>query len=85
MVRDRGLAVLAVGGNIMTSWSWFGVNELGVGLHSYGFTEGVLLALGLFVASQMVVIGAGCLPAEIWRRFRDTGDDDPLVTAEIVS
>ena len=45
MVRDRGLAVLAVAGNIVTAWSWFGVNELGVGLHSYGFTEGVLLAL----------------------------------------
>ncbi len=29
----------------VTSWSWFGVNELGVGLHSYGFTEGVLPAL----------------------------------------
>ena len=42
MVGDRGLAVLAIGGNIVTSWSWFGVNELGIGLHSYGFTEGVL-------------------------------------------
>ena len=46
-VRERGLAVLAVAGNIVTGWSWFGVNELGVGLHSYGFTEGVLLALAL--------------------------------------
>ncbi len=31
IVGDRGLAMLAVGGNIVTSWSWFGVNELGVG------------------------------------------------------
>ncbi len=31
---------LAVCGNIVTLWSWFGVNEMGVGLHSYGFTEG---------------------------------------------
>ena len=29
MVRDRGLAILAVVGNIVTAWSWFGVNELG--------------------------------------------------------
>ncbi len=60
LVRDRGFAVLAVGGNIATAWSWFGVNELGVGLHSYGFTEGVLLALGLFVLSQLAVMGMGC-------------------------
>ena len=46
MVKERGLAALAVVGNIVTSWSWFGVNELGVGLHSYGFTEGVLLGAG---------------------------------------
>jgi cytochrome c-type biogenesis protein CcsB len=62
MASGRGMAVLAVAGNIFTGWSWFGVNELGVGLHSYGFTEGVLLALGLFALSQLVIIGIGCLP-----------------------
>ncbi len=61
LIRERGLALLAVGGNIITSWSWFGVNELGAGLHSYGFTEGVLLALGLFVLSQLAVILVGAL------------------------
>ncbi len=71
MVKDRGTAVLVIGGNIVTSWSWFGVNELGVGLHSYGFTEGVLLALGIFVLSQLAVIGLGCLPKESWASFRD--------------
>src|SRR5262249_26064338 len=59
LVGDRGLAVLAIGGNIVTSWSFFGVNELGIGLHSYGFTEGVLLALGVFFISQLVIICAG--------------------------
>jgi ABC-type transport system involved in cytochrome c biogenesis permease subunit len=66
LVKDRGLAVLAVLGNIAVSWSWFGVNELGVGLHSYGFTEGVLLTLGLFCLSQLVIAGAGCLPRSLW-------------------
>ena len=70
MVRDRGFAVLAIGGNIVTSWSWFGVNELGVGLHSYGFTDGVLVALGSYVFSQMVIIGMGILPLSMWRSFR---------------
>ncbi|MDA0834640.1 MAG: cytochrome c biogenesis protein CcsA [Planctomycetota bacterium] len=67
MVKDRGLAMLAVVGNIITAWSWFGVNELGVGLHSYGFTDGVLMALGLFVVSQLVVIVAASLPVDKWR------------------
>jgi ABC-type transport system involved in cytochrome c biogenesis permease subunit len=62
MVGGRGMAVLSVFGNICTGWSWFGVNELNVGLHAYGFTEGVLLALGLFAMSQLVIIGLGCLP-----------------------
>jgi ABC-type transport system involved in cytochrome c biogenesis permease subunit len=71
MVKNRGLAVLAVGGNIVTSWSWFGVNELGVGLHSYGFTEGVMLTLGIFIASQLLIIAAGSMPKHMWWSFRD--------------
>jgi ABC-type transport system involved in cytochrome c biogenesis permease subunit len=74
MIKDRGLAVLAVGGNIVTSWSWFGVNQLQVGLHSYGFTEGVLLALLLFAASQFVIILAGCMPKNLWWSFQVHGN-----------
>ncbi|MFW6060862.1 MAG: cytochrome c biogenesis protein CcsA, partial [Phycisphaeraceae bacterium] len=33
MIRQRGMMVLAVGGNIVTAWSWFGTNMLGIGLH----------------------------------------------------
>jgi len=64
MVRRRGLAVLAVFGNIVTAWSWFGVNQLGVGLHAYGFTEGRNFLLFLFVASQLLVMALGCLPLQ---------------------
>ncbi|MGB7347720.1 MAG: cytochrome c biogenesis protein CcsA, partial [Pirellulaceae bacterium] len=45
MVKARGFSVLAIGGNIVTAWSWFGTNELGIGKHSYGFTSGVLFWL----------------------------------------
>jgi ABC-type transport system involved in cytochrome c biogenesis permease subunit len=62
MVRERGFAVLAIGGNIVTAWSWFGVNELSVGLHSYGFTEGALFKLGLFGLANAVIMLVGCLP-----------------------
>src|SRR5437763_1739057 len=38
-IRQRGLMVMAIFGNVVTSFSWFGVNMLGVGLHSYGFMQ----------------------------------------------
>ncbi len=69
MVGDRGMAILVVLGNIVVSWSWFGVNELGVGLHSYGFTEGRLKMLGLFVISQLIVALIGLLPQRYWRSY----------------
>jgi ABC-type transport system involved in cytochrome c biogenesis permease subunit len=65
MVKLRGLAVLAVAGNIVTAWSWFGVNMLGVGLHSYGFMSGAVWWLLAFVASQLIFIALGLLPARL--------------------
>lgn len=56
MVRQRGLAILAVLGNIVTSWSWFGTNQLGIGLHSYGFTSAVLYTLGLVVLGHVTFV-----------------------------
>ena len=71
MIGGRGLAMLAVGGNIVTGWSWFGVNELGVGLHSYGFTEGVLFNLLLFALSQLAIIGLALVPLRHWSSSSD--------------
>lgn len=76
MVRERGLAVLAILGNVVTSWSWFGVNELNVGLHTYGFTEGRLRMLLLFVLSQLFVVAIGLIPKQYWWSFRRA---DPLI------
>ena len=70
MVRERGLACMAIGGNIVTSWSWFGVNMLGIGLHSYGFTAAAFLWLAGFMLSQVVLILIGSLPLSWWRSFR---------------
>ena len=64
MVKARGFALLAIGGNIVTAWSWFGTNELGIGLHSYGFTQGVLMWLTIYIASQLAFIGLGMA---LWR------------------
>jgi ABC-type transport system involved in cytochrome c biogenesis permease subunit len=72
MVRERGLAVCAVAGNIVTSWSWFGVNMLGIGLHSYGFMDAAFKWLMLFVGSQICLIIIGCLPLHLWKSFQGT-------------
>ena len=72
MVRERGLANMAVVGNIVTSWSWFGVNMLGIGLHSYGFTSAAFNGLILFVGSQLILVSLGSLPKPMWRSFQTT-------------
>ncbi len=69
IIRERGLVVCAIGGNIVTAWSWFGVNMLGIGLHSYGFTEAAFKWLVLFVVSQLAFIGLGMLPLKWWKSF----------------
>lgn len=70
MVRQRGLMCMAVVGNIVTSWSWFGTNMLGVGLHTYGFTSAAFWALWIFVATQLAFIALGLIPLAKWRSFR---------------
>ena len=70
LVRQRGLMALAVFGNIVTAWSWFGTNMLGVGLHSYGFTSAAFHGLIAFVASQLALIALTALPIRTWRSFR---------------
>jgi ABC-type transport system involved in cytochrome c biogenesis permease subunit len=77
MIKQRGLMCLAVAGNIFTSWSWFGTNMLGVGLHSYGFTDAAFWALAIFIASQLAFIGLANLPLAKWRSFRDDDRSRP--------
>ena len=71
MIRERGLMNMAIFGNIVTAFSWFGVNMLGIGLHSYGFMDEAFFWLMLFVASQLMLIGLGLLPNRYWASFRD--------------
>jgi ABC-type transport system involved in cytochrome c biogenesis permease subunit len=77
LIRQRGLAVLAIGGNIVTAWSWFGVNMLGVGLHSYGFTEAAFWWLIAFAVSQVAMIAVAALPAAMWRSSASLGGPAP--------
>ncbi|MEM8867933.1 MAG: cytochrome c biogenesis protein CcsA [Verrucomicrobiota bacterium] len=65
--KERGLMNLAICGNIVTAWSWFGTNLLGVGLHSYGFTDSGFYWLCLFWISQLCFIALSLLPWRVWR------------------
>jgi ABC-type transport system involved in cytochrome c biogenesis permease subunit len=73
IVRERGMMVMAVFGNIVTSWSWFGTNMLGIGLHSYGFTNAAFTWLSAFVASQLIIMGLGFvrIPGQAMTRSAD--------------
>lgn len=65
--KDRGLMLLAIAGNIITAWSWFGTNLLGVGLHSYGFTDSGFFWMLLFALSQVFIMLMGLMPWSYWR------------------
>ena len=84
LVKERGLMNLAIVGNIITAWSWFGVNMLGIGLHSYGFMDAAFRWLMIFVGWQVAMIVIGSLPLRSWRSFRGEAElieDKEAVTA----
>jgi len=56
LVTDRGFVIFNSFNVIVTFLCWFGVNLLGVGLHSYGFQSGTMMWLGSFVAIDTLVI-----------------------------
>ncbi len=71
VVRERGMAGIAVFGIVVTLWSWEGVNMLGVGLHSYGFSEGKFISV---LTTAVCVTAVSCLafvPLSWWRSLAD--------------
>ncbi|MEQ1891561.1 MAG: cytochrome c biogenesis protein CcsA [Planctomycetota bacterium] len=63
-IRDFGLAILAALNGTVVAFSWWGVNLLGVGLHAYGFTDGVAGALNSYYALSALVV----LSALVWKQ-----------------
>jgi ABC-type transport system involved in cytochrome c biogenesis permease subunit len=71
LIKARGVATLAVMGNIIVVWSWFATNELGIGLHAYGASEGskrmwIDIAWGVHLA---IGLTAALIPLRLWRSF----------------
>jgi ABC-type transport system involved in cytochrome c biogenesis permease subunit len=74
LVKGRGLANLAVFGTIITTWSYFGVNEYGVGLHAYGAaTSSTAMWLLTFGTSQLAIIALGLMPANWFKTTTGAG------------
>lgn len=68
ILRGYGVNIAAVIGGAIIAFSWFGVNLLGVGLHSYGFANGAYSALITFYVAETAVAFLGCLA---WFRDRN--------------
>jgi ABC-type transport system involved in cytochrome c biogenesis permease subunit len=68
LAKQRSVMIMAVFGNIVTAFSWFGVNMLGIGLHSYGFMEKAFVWLVIFAVSQLAVMALGFIPDYATRR-----------------
>jgi ABC-type transport system involved in cytochrome c biogenesis permease subunit len=77
LVKERGLMAMAVFGNIITSFSWFGVNMLGIGLHSYGFMDKAFPWLVGFDISQVLLIALALAPLRYWDSFKDSAPPVP--------
>ena len=56
MIGHLGLAAGAIVSVITVVLAWFGVNLLGVGMHSYGFTSGVARWLLAFVGVEVIFL-----------------------------
>lgn len=70
LVKDRGIAALAVLGNVIVLWSWKGVNSMGVGLHAYAGTEDDTLQKIIMVAAAHAVVAAFVfIPIKFWMSY----------------
>lgn len=56
IIKNRGFAFGSIIGVIAIAMAWFGVNLLGVGLHSYGFTSGIAVTLFIFVVIELLFV-----------------------------
>lgn len=74
--RDFAFCLLAGATGLWVAFSWFHVNLLGVGLHSYGFSSGLKAAVFTFYGIQGGILGLAAL-AEVVRRSLVAGAARP--------
>jgi ABC-type transport system involved in cytochrome c biogenesis permease subunit len=69
LVKAPGVARLAIIGNMITFWSWFGTNQLGVGLHAYGFNSTLVSWCRWLWISQLLILALEGLTLVAWKRY----------------
>ncbi len=81
LVKDRGIAALAVLGNVIVLWSWKGVNSMGVGLHAYAGTEDDTIQKIILVAVAHVIVAAFVfIPAKFWMSYARESADKKIIS-----
>ncbi|MDG2122816.1 MAG: cytochrome c biogenesis protein CcsA [Verrucomicrobiales bacterium] len=80
-IKEFGLHLWSVVMGMIVAFSWFHVNVLGVGLHSYGFTKGVKVGVMVFYGIAGVVLVFGLV---VWAiaRSKDGGRRGNRMLAE---
>lgn len=61
ILKKDGYALGMIFTNIVVALSWFGVNLLSIGLHSYGFISGVFWGLIIFCGSELLFASSSCV------------------------
>jgi ABC-type transport system involved in cytochrome c biogenesis permease subunit len=59
ILKSFGVAMAAIAQGCVVAFSWWGVNLLGIGLHSYGFTGGIMASLMTFYGVEGAVLVLG--------------------------
>jgi ABC-type transport system involved in cytochrome c biogenesis permease subunit len=73
-IRQDGVHLCAVVLGMIVAFSWWYVNVMGVGLHSYGFTSGIKRAVWKFWKIELVVLVIGFVSRKwCWNSWRGLG------------
>ena len=68
-IKEFGIHLLSVVGGAVVVFSWFHTNQLGVGLHSYGFTSGVMFAINLAYGTLATLFVVGLITSVIANHY----------------
>ncbi len=82
-IREIGIHCCNLILGCIVIFSWFGVNQLGVGLHAYGFTDGTWPKIYAYWGSQIVLLGYGLFLAWQGRRAKSQGEVDPAAVGKV--
>ncbi len=69
LLRPFGVALATIGQGLIVAFSWWGVNLLGIGLHSYGFTGGLMTGLMAFYGLEAAVLLVGTVVYLLGRAY----------------